>query len=373
VFSALLVSNQVKQQNILCHQLKNDSRIFRKFGTDKKRTMKTTLLITSFLASASAFAQFTQANEPAIGSSQGFFLVDQTATDYAGVTGDGVTWDYRWAGAMMDGGMPSTTTMTISDPSSTPDGTSYPSATKAVEIEGFMTSYFASSATSRNGKGFTFDNNIITFDDSNDELLMNYPFAFGATLSDAFTGDADSDLGMIAITGTVTASVDGRGTLMLNDATTYTNVLRYKLVENASGNTFIGPITMTRTQYEYYNLTGSSLPVFVHSSVTISIAGSPTSQVYVMNSVQPDGFASVSEEALAGVAVYPNPATDEISVKGLDSDAALTLIDAQGKTVAASSVQPGAATMNVQSVEAGVYFLSIATAKGAKTERVVIR
>lgn len=332
--------------------------------------MKRTLLLATLFISGATFAQFTQDNEPAIGDNDMYYLVDSNAVDYAGMTGANAMWDYSATPGVFVGGNQVVKALNIVTPASTPDGDSFTNATKAVEIEGFMTSYFSSTGTTRNSRGFTFDSYVITFDD---ELLMNYPFGLGASLSDAFTGNASVMGQNVALNGTITATADATGTLKLSNATTVNNVTRYKIVEQASGNTFIGMVSLARTQYEYYDLANSSLPLFIHSVVTITIGNSAQTERYVMSTVPADGALSLDDNTLSGVAVYPNPASGTLFVSGLENDATLSLTDAQGKTISTFEAAAGIASMNISEAKAGVYMLTIATAKGSKVERVVIR
>jgi len=340
--------------------------------------MKRNLLIASLLLTGAASAQFTQSNEPAIGAGQQMYELDQSAPDFASATGSGQTWDY----STTPGASTTTRAFTVEDPSTTPEGSSFPAATKAIVIEGFMTTYISSTMSTRSSQGFTFDagsgfgvvNAMLSTDD---ELLMNYPMALNNQLVDVFSGTAHSNgTGQnFPCSGNNMAKVDGTGTLKLNAATTYNNVIRYHLVDTAHATVpLIGQVDMIRSQYEYYELgSNTNLPLFVYTSMTVVIGGSPTPTSYALSSVMPDAFAAVNTNELANVTVYPNPATETISVKGLTNNATLTLVDATGKTVSTTTVEPGVATMNVTGVTAGVYFLHVISNNATSVQRVVIR
>lgn len=339
--------------------------------------MKKIVLFTSVLASGTTFAQFTQVNEPAIGSTQQMYVCDIAAPSYAAVTGTGVTWDYSTlAGANNGAGSFDVRTMAIVAAADTPEGADYPTSAKAVVIQDFMTTYFNSTASVRSSQGFSFTDNGTTTNiilDTDEETLMNYTFSQGNTLTDAFSGHTMYGMSDLTVTGTVNASVDGTGTLKLNPTTTISNVVRYKLVDNASASTPFGNITLLRTQYEYYNLDSSNLPLFVHSTLDIGVLGAPNTIVVVLNTALPAELLSANENQLTGLTVYPNPAEDIVFVEGFKENAALTLVDAQGKTIAAAAVEPGVASLEIANVNPGVYFLHIASANGTTTERVVIR
>ncbi len=339
--------------------------------------MKKNLLIASLLLSGVATAQFTQSNEPANGAGHPMYSLEETADPFASATGAGQTWDYSGYFGIDN----STTLFSVEDPATTPQGSNFPAATKAIVIANQMTTYINSSSTARNSQGFSFTDpqlgvvNIkLTTDD---ELLMNYPMALTDNLTDAFAGTGSAMAQSFPITGTITATVDGTGTLKLNSATTLTNVIRYKMVDvaHATGVPFVTTADITRTQYEYYVLgSNSNLPVFIHSTMEVSLSSAaPTPNVSVFSYVAPDGYLSVNSNELASITVYPNPATETISVNGLTADAQLTLVDAQGKTVASKAVEAGFASMDINAVNAGVYFLHVTSNDLTTVERVIVK
>lgn len=56
--------------------------------------MKLNLLLATSLLTGAAFGQFTQANEPTIGTNVTMHVLDSNAVNYDAVIGTGVTWDY---------------------------------------------------------------------------------------------------------------------------------------------------------------------------------------------------------------------------------------------------------------------------------------
>lgn len=339
--------------------------------------MKKNLLIASLLLSGAASAQFTQSNEPATGVSQAMYELEETADAYATFTGAGQTWDYSSYFGLDN----SPRTFSVTTAAADPQGADFPGAAKAVSIEGFITTFISSDASSRNSQGFSYDAggafgivNVVL--DTDDELLMNYPMALTNSLVDVYAGTAFTGSGDFPTTGNNACVVDGEGTLTLNGSSTYTGVLRYKLIDTAEANTgILGIVQIIRTQYEYYKLgSNQDMPLFIHSTLQIVVGGgAPTETVAVLSSVAPDGYLGLNTEELAGVTVYPNPATETISVKGLTADAQLTLVDAQGKTVASKAVEAGMASMDINAVTAGVYFLHVTSNDQTTVERVVVR
>lgn len=340
--------------------------------------MKKTLLLLSVFTSAIASAQLTQANEPAIGDTQIMYMCDTSYfTKNTAAAGNGVTWDFTNCGKVSNG---ATRTVAVKTPSTITD--KYPSATKAIDIQGYMTSYFSSTATARNSKGMQFTQPgfgeiSVILNDANDEKVMEYPYNFGNSHLDNFTGEVKSTQVNTTCTGKGNFRVDGKGTLKLNAATTLANVLRYKLEDSVDASTtFAGlPVTIKiiRTQFEYYDLDNSKeLPVFVYGKLRMIVSGAlntDVTQKLILSAVQPDGVASLTEAGELNVSIYPNPTTGIINISGLTSEAVVTITDLQGKTVYSNTVSNGQIAIN--EFQAGVYVMEVVSAEGKATQRIV--
>jgi hypothetical protein len=345
--------------------------IFSKF--EKNSTMKKHLLFASLFLSTAAMAQFTQSNEPVNPSSTLMYVLDSIAPNYAGTVGTGVTWDY----SNVAGVSGQTKTVEVLDPSATAQGANFTTSTKALQIPSFLTSYFTSSSSSRNSQGFSFVEptfGVVNANLTDDELLMNYPFALGNVINDVVSGTVTASLGTFPCAGVSSATVDGIGTLKLNSTTTLNNVTRYRLADslNADAGFPIGVVTLKRIQYEYYDFTTSNLPVFIHTSLSITIGGSPQALSLVMSSVAPDNFLSVASEELENVTIYPNPATTNITLAGLPSNGTIQLIDNQGKTIQTIASTAGTQSIDLVNVTPGAYILSIVTENGTATQHIVV-
>lgn len=331
--------------------------------------MKLNLLLATSLITGAAFGQFTDSNIPVIGTSTTMYILDSNAVDFAAMTGTAQTWDYSTTPGIYG----QTKVVSVVAPSSTAYSGDYPSSEFAIDIPGFVTSFFTSSASTRNSQGFVFDagsfgGTAIVKLNSNDELLMNYPYAYGSSaIADAFSGNANVMGTDYPTTGTVNTIVDGSGTLKLNAATTVTGVLRYKSHDVADVTIpFVGAITMDRTQYEYYDLANSSLPIFVHAKLVITLAGSPTTQNIVMSSVVPDEYLAVSENDKATFGLYPNPANESVVISGLSGNETISIVDMAGRTVMTTQNSGTSQTLNVSDFNAGVYNV-VVIANGNKT------
>ncbi|MGX8713442.1 MAG: C25 family cysteine peptidase [bacterium] len=69
--------------------------------------------------------------------------------------------------------------------------------------------------------------------------------------------------------------------------------------------------------------------------------------------------------------VYPNPATDNVTIKGLPEGSRIDLLDATGRTLSTHRLQLSPFTIHLEGYPAGVYFLRISNAAGIHTEKVI--
>ncbi len=348
-------------------------RILSKF--EKNKTMKKNLLIACLALSTTSFAQeeFNDGNSPQIGNSTLMYVLDTNASNMANVTGTGVTWDYSGTAGVYN----ETKTITAVSPASTSEGADFPNAAVAIEIPGFVTTYNTSSMSDYVSEGFSFTeatfgtvNAVYSTDNG---MLMMYPYAFGGSINDNLSGVVKTtSYPDFPCTGTVKTTVDGEGTLILNSSTTLTNVLRMKVQDSVNVNAgIIGTVIMKRIQYEYYHHATSNLPVLVHSSIVVSLGGDQTTGL-VLSAYAPDDYLNVNDEAFSSVSVYPNPATENIAIKGLTEDATVVIYDLSGNAVKTIDLGVGTSTVSVSDLLNGSYVLKATTASGTFTKKIAV-
>ena len=73
--------------------------------------------------------------------------------------------------------------------------------------------------------------------------------------------------------------------------------------------------------------------------------------------------ASVNENAVDAVNVYPNPAREQVSFN-IENDAQVSVYDMTGRMVSVTNVAAGEANLNVSELENGVYFVNFRFANG---------
>lgn len=337
--------------------------------------MKKNLLFAGLLFSGISFGQgLTQANEPAIGASTAMYLCDSFATNYANIVGNGVTWDYSNI-AYFPG---ETRTISIIDPANTPNAGDFSGATKAISIENFLTTYWNSTATERNSSGFVF--NEPTFGEvkavfaQDPQKLAEYEFSLNDEVNDAFAGTLSFNFSGAPLspdaTGTSYSTIDGQGTLKLNATTTLTGVIRYLTIDTLNTVVpIIGDIQLIRAQFEYYHFATGNLPVFTHTTAKLTAPGATdplTEFTVVLNSVEPSNMVGISEKTSIDFSVYPNPAKEQITVRGDFNQSAAQIVDQTGKTVQEISSLTSGSTIEINGLEKGIYFL-VLTSNGTKS------
>jgi hypothetical protein len=338
-------------------------------------------LLFSFIAFWGVSQNFTQSNEPQVNESLTLYVCDSTFSNFDAIQGDGVTWDFS--------------TITSDDAKTakilsveTSTDVDFSAATNKTLIPGFLTTYWSSDVSTRSSHGFIFiDNSIGNIDirfNSDPEKLMDYPFSLNSTLTDSYSGtlynstmaSSGSDC-----TGSVTSTIDARGTLILPGNNTFSNVLRHKITETTSSNiTFLNfPVSasVTRIQYDYYDLLTSSLPLFSHIRISYS-AGMLASGVVtlVMSSIEPG--TAVSTASLADVfkndfKLYPNPAKKSFKLSGdIEIGSSLQIIDPNGREIIALQNIDNSSDIDVSGLLPGVYFVNIKSGKEVLILRIVI-
>lgn len=339
--------------------------------------MKKPLLITFVLASTLASAQMTTANEPVIGDLETLFVVDSFATNYSGVTGTGVTWDY----STIQGYNGSTSDVEVKDPAGEPFTTDFPGATKVISVGGTFNTYLSSTASERVSQGFHLEEaslGDVLAKYGNDQLItLTYPFDFGSTISDTYDGNLELTFNGFpvneALTGTANSQIDGTGTLLYPDGSSATGVIRYHSLDSAVTTLpIIGAVDVIRDQYEYYDYSVSDLPVFMHISIIIVQSGAttPVSELNLVLSKY-DGTNSINELAEINFSIAPNPAQDEVTVIGeFSSDATAQLTDQSGRVLSTFDVQNGQ-SVDLSGMASGLYLITIQDGGVATTKTIV--
>jgi hypothetical protein len=343
--------------------------------------MKRILLVATLASTFTGMAQsLTQANEPTIGETQTMFLCDSFATTYDGTTGSGVTWDYatlqKYAGYLR--------TVTIEDATTAPNAASFPTSTKTIKVENSLTTYFNSTATERVSQGFVFNEpsfgELVAIFDTDEEKLVEYPFSNGSSLTDAYAGTLYFEFNGLpmnpAAAGSCGAWIDGQGTLLMPDGSTISNAIRYKMIDTSTTNIqLFGDLEIVRTQYEYYDITNSNLPVLTLSRLLIQQPGGGlplADNSIVLSSVNPSASVGLFTNDLISFETYPNPTSGLVTLKGeFDADATASIYDQSGRLLFTQKAINGA-SIDLSNYHTGMYLLKV-TSNGTSGTKTIVK
>lgn len=343
--------------------------------------MKRILLVATLATSFTGMAQsLTQANEPTIGETQDMFLCDSFANTYAGTTGASVTWDYslleKYAGLIR--------TVTIEDATTAPNAASFPTSTKTIKVENSLTTYFNSTSTERVSQGFVFNEpsfgELVAVFDTDEEKLVEYPFSNGSSLSDDYAGTLYFEFNGLPMSpvaaGSCQAWIDGQGTLLMPDGSTILDAIRYKMIDTSTTNIqLFGDLEIVRTQYEYYDITNSNLPVLTLSRLLIQQPGGGlplADNSIVLSSVSPTGNVGLFTNDLISFETYPNPTSGNVTLKGdFDADATAAVYDQSGRLLITQKAINGS-SIDLSNFNTGMYLLKV-TSNGASGTKTIVK
>lgn len=348
--------------------------------------MKKVLLGLSILTGLAASAQtFTIDDTLSAGDSQNYFVVDSNAVNYDAITGSGVTWDY----SAITGYSGSPTNLdTVQNASSSPHASSFPAAVYVDNMAGGNQLFFKNYLDSVMVHGYVFDVDTYTITIKHDVdalKMLDLPMNLSDTYTDYVSGTIDVVGAPLPINGepqdgTVTVTADGTGTLIVG-STTFTNVIRIKLVETLTATITVPPFPtqtgyVTRTVYSYYDLANQNMPVFLHADINVVATGfgGNFTAVYSSVDVAPASGAGISTAELeADFTVFPNPTTDFVQVTSSQNTDELNVINELGQVVIRLTNPKSIENINVSTLEKGVYIIQLNKGSNSVTKKLVIK
>lgn len=336
----------------------------------------TRILFSIFLlASVSASAQTITVNDTiSSGDKVVYYVADTNATNMAGTTGPGVTWDYSTLA-----GYGISNLDTVIDAADSPFGSDFPMASYNEDFENGVKTFFSNTEDSVIVNGFVFQeqsNDIIIVYDDDPLTTMKFDMSQGESYTDYLEGSAILPfVGTVDITGTATVEADGSGTLLVG-AATFSNVLRIKVVENINGTASGQPFTVTRTVYSYYDMASNTMPIFMHATIFADLGLIGTYGYQAVYSAEPltgTGFVGLEETEELTFSVYPNPANDVVRITAPEKTEQISITNIAGQVVYSTYQPVGQIEINVANFPAGVYFVKLEKGSAVVTEKLVIR
>lgn len=348
----------------------------------KKRLLFAAMVLTSVSMTAQTL---NFSNEPNLGDSKQMFSCDPLTSNLSAITGTGVTWDYTTIVGMNNAQQ----IVEVMDPATLPNAASFPLSTKALSVQNSITNYFSSTANERTSQGFVFQEatlgTVIAKYDVDNQVMMQYPFGANDFFSDIFSGSLDFSFNGTPQTplcnGNSLATIDGQGTLLLPNATSISNVIRYKLTDTIF--TQVDPgfglldIEFVRNQYEYYDLATGNLPVFMHTSILVQQLGGSTpllEQTVVVSSVEPTLQMSLATLDQTPLTIFPNPSEGTIHFSGdFSFDACARIFDNSGRKIATIESLNNGQSVDISFLNPGIYSVIVLNNGEQKTATVLLK
>lgn len=261
-----------------------------------------------------------------------------------GSAGTGQTWDLS--------SVSTTSSSTVSHTAANPG---FPSTNITQSATGGTSIYFDFASTGQHMHGVDAGGTIITYSDA--MTFVGFPLSMSTTGNDTHMATFTSGGFPFTRAGTTSWEVDGTGTLITPNGT-YTNCLRVKIIQDYS-DTWSGPQIDYLVEIYAWFKAGIHYPVAEMNTLTTSSSGTQTYGLYVTGNV---GLEDAPELTFT---MYPNPATNEISVMQFNGNMnAMLISDMSGKILK----EVNGYTADISDLESGVYFLTVVDAEGRTSE-----
>ncbi|MCC6841252.1 MAG: T9SS type A sorting domain-containing protein [Flavobacteriales bacterium] len=330
-------------------------------------TIRYTATIPMFLIGICTTAQTLDQgnNGPVVGDE---FIQHQSDYMDPGPAGAGQTWNF--AALQTDETLTTTGVM----PTAAPNGAAFTGATVAFDAGGGAYLFLKNSVTGLENVGAYALSISLVYQDP--EQIMKYPCALNTTWTDSWSSNFTSGGFPVARSGTSTGLADGSGTL-ITPYGTISNVLRVKLHQVYTDN-IGGLMTVNYDAVNYYYYKPGVHMALVQLSNLTSSASTPQTYATWLDE------ASVGiQEALRntiGLDVFPNPATDQVSVVFGSPGGTITLevTDGTGRVVVVDQLRSnGAITrhdLDLARLTPGLYQVRVTDAKGNQgVKRLVVQ
>jgi hypothetical protein len=131
----------------------------------------------------------------------------------------------------------------------------------------------------------------------------------------------------------------------------------------------------TATYQFTYTVPATSVRNNMHAVVLL--IDQATGEVINAKSI-PAGSAGITETAIENMAVYPNPASEAVTVSfdGKGGDYAITITDLSGRIVSSQTISANGTTqvsVSVADLNTGNYLISVANATGSHTQNLLVK
>lgn len=281
------------------------------------------------------------------------------------ITGNGVTWDFT--GKVFSNG--NYFSDVYVNPTSLPGSSTFTNAGATVAFSDSSDFYKASATKLEYLGGMNASGEVQDFT-SNPPDLMHYPFSYGSSYTDVGSGTMTAP-GMppFNLTGTITVSADGQGTLILpsNPNYVYNNVLKvhsyvYLLIQG-TGSLSTTTGTQTIDMYDFY-ISGQKFPIFEVQYHRFQVPSFGINDfnvsTYHTNSITLGISNNITNNTLS---LFPNPVSDKLYISGLKNQTydihIYNIVGEENKHLFIDNSNNSNLSIDVSDLSNGIYFIQI--------------
>lgn len=322
-------------------------------------------VFTSLFLSAASFAAAQptltfNTNGPQPGGSYSWSFSPYVAPGSAGA---GQVWDFSQLTA------DSTTLVTLVDPTTTTFSDSFPTATVA-EVSDGSTVYFRATANGVHLLGYEAEGSPVVFSDEG--RFMTFPCVFHTNWTDAYSASFTEEGTEVEITGDISGTADGHGTLVLPTGS-ISNVLRVHWVQEEEMD--MGQFTFNTVFDNYlYFVPGRSYPIVQTVTTTSSFLGNTTVTQFTkwVSDLGTDIPEKVAQDG--PMDLFPVPSSGELNFTlpaHFSGTPLVTITDASGRGVRGAQnmiVHGTRGRINVSGIPAGIYMLTATDELGQRAK-----
>lgn len=339
--------------------------------------MKKNLLLSSFVISAlsvNAQITITTADMAVVGGT--YIMANDTNVTSFGNAGANQTWNFAaWGNHSKD-------TISFVSPSSAPGFSNFPTATLAMDADGDGSTFMKNSSSSFDMLGFYSDFGFgpmaVPFTPAQKRLTFpsTYLTNFSGTSNfevKFYIGQPGLDSMKVTVAINYTSSIDAWGSIT-TPANSNVNSLRQKYIEISTQTSYSKPtgqpwmLDPSTQQNPNPSIDTSNTFSWLSNTKKWPIAeiGTDANNEVTYASYLLPTPVGVNEHSMANsdVNVFPNPASDKITITGISTESYLIILDVNGKRMESSNLKKNNTSINTSNYENGTYFYQVVGMNG---------
>lgn len=318
------------------------------------------------------------ANEPVVGDAERRKGFDSTSA-LLNSSGANQNWNFT---TLTSNTVPAVTS-TFTTPSSVPGytGSSVFAGSTVAKTDGTVSSFYKSTPTQFEFLG-TVPSSSLSLSFTNTAISAIWPVTNTYSNSDPFSGSVKVVIFIPStgpFSGTQNVNATGTGTLQLPNGITLNNCLQLTSNLNGTGSvnilTITATMTMNTTNYDYYH-SSQKFPVlsisYSKTTIKLGATGTPTVTNTTQISVNNDIFSGINEYTLDNsLTIYPNPASDFITVGINNDDAIIEIVNQLGQTLKSEKINSPISQINISSLNSGIYFVKTTIGNKSSVKKLI--